>query len=695
MSPVNAVVKPYTFGLESVASSTQVNQNFDILYGGQNAVVALLNTVETAVNNSTVFTRATKYDSFAAAVASQGTSETTLYIDTEMAVTADITVPSTITLYFGRGGSLNIAITKTVTVQGGLVAGPFIIAKGLGTLNLHAAQIQFVFPEWWSATGGIKEAVTNACEAGVIVLQRKIYTEAAKIPVTKRGVKILGVIGDRNDSNIKGTQINFTANDAFFELGSDSGNDWDSDEYNGKQTFELEDLSMKYTGGTVLALSNGAGNYGTNTVGIRDWRGGTIRTKNVQVENVDYAFWGIQSDINELDLTILYCERGVYAGPRSDQLELEKLYALYCTQALIIDGPTAWVRNLILKECGHEAKCPVEIRQTSADNRQCHFGQVWVEDYGGGTASYVNGFFDIGISAGNQGAATGYVKVVVDEITYLNHPTPPRTKHIAQVGKGFIRLRNPIGDFNNMDSLIDFTGGYDNTLAGGHLEGPSYLEDKAYSNSGGGTPKMTWLLEGPAGLVFGSSSNKQLFYKIGTTGVVDAAKSYGIYMAVDSQLVIDQPELETDNNTILHLNRRHYQGLVANPGDIPVGPHGPFTLRRGDDYTVTNATSGQPYKYVCTATGTYGDYAALENRTATTTLTTPTVVTLSAATTKLFKEQTIAIAGAGVAGATLNTTIVSVAANGLSIVIADAASTAGAGLAISFRAPTTKTLSLS
>jgi hypothetical protein len=160
-------------------------------------------------------------------------------------------------------------------------------------------------------------------------------------------------------------------------------------------------------------------------------------------------------------------------------------------------------------------------------------------------------------------------------------------------------------------------------------------------------------------------------------------------------LVIDQPELETDNNTILHLNRRFYSGLVANPGDIPVGPFGPFTLRRGDDYTVTNATAGQPYKYVCTVTGTYGDYAALENRTATTTTGgAATTVTLSAATTKLFKEQAIAIAGAGVAGATLNTTIVSVAANGLTIVVADAAQTAGAGLAISFRAPTTRTINL-
>jgi hypothetical protein len=670
-----------------------------------------------------------------------GTNECELLVNKTLTQSAPATVPETCFLDITKKGYINQGV-HALAINSAFERRRARVFLGTGPVTFGPGAAEVVYPEYFSGTGGVKQAWEASASNSKVSLHRKEYVEPLGISNLTRGGTIEGYVGERNNEFIKGSVIRYTGSGDWFANGSESSTEgiaawnagtsyltgnfalgsngkvykalanntnvdptanpatwmdyyaWDVDNYGGPQTVTFTNFSVKY-GGAMVPLSNGSGYYGADTCGIRDWRGGTIRMKGMQFENWDYPFWGLQSDINELDATILYCEHGFFLGPRSDQLKLKSLYALYCTQALILDGCVAWVDNLILKECGHEAKCPVEIRQVSTNNRQSHFGQVWAEDYGGGTASYVNAFFDVGISAGNNGLSTLPAGVLIDEMTYWDHGTPPKTKHLAQVGKGFVRIRNPKGDYSNIDSLIDFVGGYDNTLATGHVEGPSFLGPKCFTNSGGGTPKMTHLLDGPEGLVFGSSSNKQFFRRLSDTGAVDAAKSYGIFMAVDGQLVIDQPDLETDNNTILHLNRRHYQGLVANPGDIPVGPHGPFTLRRGDDYTVTNSTAGQPHLYACTLTGTYGDYAALENRTATTTLATPTVVTLSAATTKLFKEQAIAIAGAGPAGATLNTSIVSVAANGLSIVIADAASTAGAGLAISFRAPTTRTISLS
>jgi hypothetical protein len=93
------------------------------------------------------------YASFAAAVTAIGATATTLLISTEQAVAADVTVPSTLILYFTRGGSINIATTKIVTINGNVEAGLHQIFKwaGTGKVVFGSGAVHEIYPEWWGA----------------------------------------------------------------------------------------------------------------------------------------------------------------------------------------------------------------------------------------------------------------------------------------------------------------------------------------------------------------------------------------------------------------------------------------------------------------------------------------------------------------------------------------------------------------
>jgi len=107
-----------------------------------------------------LFVDVCSYASFSAAIDAIGASEKTLLIPNEQAVSADKTVPSNITLQFLQGGSLNIADTKTVTINGQVEAGLYQIFSwaGTGRVVFGAGAVLEVYPEWFGALGdGIQD----------------------------------------------------------------------------------------------------------------------------------------------------------------------------------------------------------------------------------------------------------------------------------------------------------------------------------------------------------------------------------------------------------------------------------------------------------------------------------------------------------------------------------------------------------
>ena len=116
-----------------------------------------------------------------------------------------------------------------------------------------------------------------------------------------------------------------------FQMGTDKGSNWEAGDYDGVQGLTIRDLEIRYadtTPGSRTTLVNGAGtsygsSYGTGTYAIRDWRGGDVKLQNVTIEQFEYGFWGIQSDLNQFtNFHTNYCHYGAYLGPRSDQSTL-------------------------------------------------------------------------------------------------------------------------------------------------------------------------------------------------------------------------------------------------------------------------------------------------------------------------------------------------------------------------------------
>ena len=93
------------------------------------------------------------YADLATAISTIGATETTLLIPTQLSVADDATIPATMTLRFTRGGSLSVATTKTVTINGNVEAGLFQIFEGAGTVSFGTVKAYPLYPEWFGALG--------------------------------------------------------------------------------------------------------------------------------------------------------------------------------------------------------------------------------------------------------------------------------------------------------------------------------------------------------------------------------------------------------------------------------------------------------------------------------------------------------------------------------------------------------------
>lgn len=108
-----------------------------------------------------------------------GPSDATLVIATSIPLAEDLTIPSNIALAFKNTGSLEPAVTKTLTVNGPVDAVLWQIFGGGGTVT-GAPVVPCVYPEWFGAVGdGITDdsaAIQAALDFHAIVqLQEKDY----------------------------------------------------------------------------------------------------------------------------------------------------------------------------------------------------------------------------------------------------------------------------------------------------------------------------------------------------------------------------------------------------------------------------------------------------------------------------------------------------------------------------------------
>lgn len=97
------------------------------------------------------------FPDFSSALSDIGADEAELHIYTEQAVITDETVPATLVLVIHRGGSLSISGSKTVTVNGPMIAGPYKIftlaSAGNDTIEFGAGVSPVYYAEWFGAAG--------------------------------------------------------------------------------------------------------------------------------------------------------------------------------------------------------------------------------------------------------------------------------------------------------------------------------------------------------------------------------------------------------------------------------------------------------------------------------------------------------------------------------------------------------------
>lgn len=374
------------------------------------------------------------------------------------------------------------------------------------------------------------QAALNATEGRTLYIPRGKYKVTTTLFVTGRSHHIVGDFANRNTEN--GTEISYTGTGPCIQIHTDSGNPWDTNEYNGKQDHVFENLCIRHgapdtaligAGDLVLRVKIGA-------YGIWDWRGGGITMRRVVLEQFEANFVGIQSDINTFeDVTNNYSKYGFYIGPRSDQNTISQMYAINCDRPVTVDRAGGLrIEKSHFVGCGHSTAANIEIRRGSGVGP---FGvtidRCWFERISGGyqgtdglgfvQVGVVNGYGAGGSIQSPGGAPTTgtVVGCVISEPSLLTllPATPGHVRYVASVGKcqQFVLL-DPMhqnsGSLTNLDALVgtEASESPTNVETQIFIRAPGTLTDaKCYQNLGGGSPAVTMDRDGATGRVLSSN----------------------------------------------------------------------------------------------------------------------------------------------------------------------------------------------
>lgn len=138
----------------------------------------------------------TNYATLADAVTTIGSTETTLVIDKDDTLTANVTVPSTMNLRFVNGNMVTTS-TYTLTVNGVIDAGRYQIFNDTGGTVNGTPLIKFAMPEWFGAahdgTTDDKTKIQSACDFHQAVLfSDGNYRIASGVSITTANQYLVG-----------------------------------------------------------------------------------------------------------------------------------------------------------------------------------------------------------------------------------------------------------------------------------------------------------------------------------------------------------------------------------------------------------------------------------------------------------------------------------------------------------------------
>lgn len=144
------------------------------------------------------------YASINAAVTAIGSTKTTLLVPKVQTLTANLTIPSTLTLKILKGGSIVKASTYTLTINGPFEAGLYQVFSGFSPRDVTFGSVKEVYPQWWGATGDgvtddsttIQDAITSIpagySPGGIIYTPPGIYLCTARLLNSDRRISFTG-----------------------------------------------------------------------------------------------------------------------------------------------------------------------------------------------------------------------------------------------------------------------------------------------------------------------------------------------------------------------------------------------------------------------------------------------------------------------------------------------------------------------
>ena len=284
---------------------------------------------------------------------------------------------------------------------------------------------------------------------------------ASTVQVAARGITLLGSRGYR-PNEAGGTRLLFSGTGACIQIGTDNGNPWDQHDYDGYQDFTIQGVSIKYSGSSTTALTNGLGSYGTGTYGLRDWRGGNVRIVDVMFENLAYGFWGVQSDLNLWTRPqFRYNKVGAYCGPRTDQLVVTQSYSFANDTLYHLDSVRqAAFYGFTTHSDGSSTTPPIKIGTNgwSEATDGIHFNECWFEH----TSLYnatIPAFVEVGVGDSSPTTAVTFRNPII-----LLHDSPfevstSRTTALVRADNADrIDIEHPTGSLRQLRALVQNVG---------------------------------------------------------------------------------------------------------------------------------------------------------------------------------------------------------------------------------------------
>lgn len=467
-------------------------------------------------------------------------------------------------------------------------------------------------------TAAIQDAI-DATAGQPLYFPSGKYKVTSTLFISTRSHRLVGDFPIRSDHS--GTEIAYSGVGPCIQIGTDSGNPWTSNEYDGPQDQIFEGLWFRHTApDTALSATGVAGSqYKAGAYGIWDWRSGGIRVHDCGFERFEASFVGIQSDINDFDRVESHFSKfGIYIGPRSDQFSLHRLYSFFCERSVTIDGAsnTRIVEAQLVGD-GTETAAAIEVRMGSS---AVIIDRAWLEHLQGyqGTdqLSFVSAGEVSGYGAGGGLASPGGTPNTIPvEVLAINDPfcfsvnagIATHTRYIASVGKChrlyISRPSTKVGNsLTNFDALVGVQAANAPTNAEtqiaiiGASSGMSGAD--LFQNLGAGSPNLSFDLDGASGKISHSSTR----WHFVRSGAAAGADEFRLSQEGQSgEFWVICPNHTGGQTERLRLGR--HMGRISAAAAPTTG-----TYQQGDWKRIDDPTAAGYLAWVCTVGGTPGTW---------------------------------------------------------------------------------------